>query len=434
MSTHVSLEPQAVFEHVAHVTAVFHLDSLTPQLETCQQLLSSPENVEVAVFGRFKAGKSSFLNSLAGIEVLPVGVVPVTSVITKLSFGEQSHVCIHYQDGVTSTVELSEVAEFVSEARNPENRKGVESVVISLPQLAAYKGITFVDTPGVGSVFQHNTATARDWLARVGAAIVAVSVDPPLTDQDVQMIQELQRFTPNIVVLLTKADLLRPTELEEVSAFVRGQIHEKVGLALSVFPFSLKANTTRFRETIDRELFAPLTDNAATHVEQLLWYKLATLLQQLAEYLEVARKGAEASEQERRLLWLQILGEQPEGRLLAEELRLVRNKLLAETRPKILARFLARRADLQEKLKRELEAKLHQWRGNLWKLTRHFEEWLYTSVPTALTDVSLSEQAFLTSLLENAPTCFFSPHRLFPSPPCGARGTCAGHSSDYPGL
>ena len=39
MSTESYSDPQLVFEHITHVTSVFHLVSLTPQLETCQRLL-----------------------------------------------------------------------------------------------------------------------------------------------------------------------------------------------------------------------------------------------------------------------------------------------------------------------------------------------------------------------------------------------------------
>src|ERR1035441_6578997 len=43
--------------------------------------------ISVAVLGRFKAGKSSFLNHFIGRNVLPVGVVPVTAVVTVIRYG-----------------------------------------------------------------------------------------------------------------------------------------------------------------------------------------------------------------------------------------------------------------------------------------------------------------------------------------------------------
>lgn len=43
----------------------------------------------VACFGQFKRGKSTLLNALLGEELLPVGVVPVTAVVTVLRHGVQ---------------------------------------------------------------------------------------------------------------------------------------------------------------------------------------------------------------------------------------------------------------------------------------------------------------------------------------------------------
>jgi ribosome biogenesis GTPase A len=40
-----------------------------------------------ACVGQFKRGKSTLINALVGEDLLPVGVIPVTSVVTILSYG-----------------------------------------------------------------------------------------------------------------------------------------------------------------------------------------------------------------------------------------------------------------------------------------------------------------------------------------------------------
>jgi hypothetical protein len=54
--------------------------------------------LEVAVVGEFKRGKSSLINALVGREVLPVGVLPLTSVPTVLERGEEGQV-VEFADG-----------------------------------------------------------------------------------------------------------------------------------------------------------------------------------------------------------------------------------------------------------------------------------------------------------------------------------------------
>jgi tRNA U34 5-carboxymethylaminomethyl modifying GTPase MnmE/TrmE len=58
----------------------YQLPSLRPLIESTRNL-TAREELSVAVVGRFKAGKSSFLNHFLGRDLLPVGVTPVTAVI-----------------------------------------------------------------------------------------------------------------------------------------------------------------------------------------------------------------------------------------------------------------------------------------------------------------------------------------------------------------
>lgn len=72
----------------ADLASRYQLGAIRPFLHACQ-LSAIREDLSIAVLGRFKAGKSSFLNHLIGRELLPVGVVRVTSVITELQGGPQ---------------------------------------------------------------------------------------------------------------------------------------------------------------------------------------------------------------------------------------------------------------------------------------------------------------------------------------------------------
>jgi predicted GTPase len=45
------------------------------QLEVAEGLLVQNQPIDVAILGQFKAGKSSFINSLLGKSILPVGAI-----------------------------------------------------------------------------------------------------------------------------------------------------------------------------------------------------------------------------------------------------------------------------------------------------------------------------------------------------------------------
>ena len=187
---------------VARVGAIcgrFGIDSLAPQLAACEEMLGGGGVVDVAVLGQFKAGKSSFLNGLIGAPIVPVDVLPSTAVVTRIGYGPRERVIVHGLAGEPFEIPLARLAEFVTERGNPANEKRVAVVDVELPSLAPYEGVRFVDTPGLGSVFAHNTKVSRDWIPRVGAALVAVSVNHPLSEDDLLLLNDVSLHTPEAV-------------------------------------------------------------------------------------------------------------------------------------------------------------------------------------------------------------------------------------------
>ena len=89
-----------------------------------------------------------------------------------------------------------------------------------------------------------------DWLPNVGLALVAVSVDPPLSQRDIDLLKSLYRYTPKVGVLLTKADLLSEPELEEVVQYVRAQFARNLAGTPQVFPYSTRPGFERFQRAL----------------------------------------------------------------------------------------------------------------------------------------------------------------------------------------
>jgi ribosome biogenesis GTPase A len=124
-----------IVDTVGNITDKLGLVSQERQLEAAQTLLSQNPPIDIAVLGQFKTGKSSFLNSLLGQNVLPVGVIPVTTAITRLQYGEEERVTVRHFDGTTISVPLANIASYTSEAQNPDNKKNVAIVDIELSSL-----------------------------------------------------------------------------------------------------------------------------------------------------------------------------------------------------------------------------------------------------------------------------------------------------------
>ena len=392
---------------VREVCHTFRIVSLNRQLEACKGLFTQNPLIDVAVLGQFKAGKSSFLNSLIGKPVLPVGVIPVTTVITRLYYGVKERAIITRFDGTAQEIDLSEIEDFTSELKNPGNQKDVEMVDIELPSLKEYAGLRLVDTPGLGSVFKYHMATSENWLPAVGTAVLAISADRPLSEDDVQLIQDLMKHTPKIILLLTKADLLSPEQQGEVVEFFKTTLIREIDRELPIYLYSIRAETEHLKQQIKTSLLMALSQNREKEFERILRHKILSLLKQCLTYLEIGLKAARQADQDREGLRKLILDEKLDPDLIREDLLVIARQNASQTRPLILKRLDdVTRPVLTKTLLEELNKEMPDWKGNLWKLTRQYEDWLTGSLTEQVEQVSKTERQHFLGTLKKAHASF----------------------------
>jgi len=180
----------------------------------------------VACIGQFKRGKSTLLNALVGDAVVPTGFVPVTAVPTVIRFGEELHARVRIRDGSWRDVDLSDLKEYVTEDRNPENRKAVDGAEVFVPSPLLSSGMCFVDTPGLGSVFTGNTATTQAFIPHIDAALVVVGADPPIAGEELALVESIGTQVQDLILVINKADRTSDPERAAVIQFTR-EILEK---------------------------------------------------------------------------------------------------------------------------------------------------------------------------------------------------------------
>ena len=377
---------------IASLADEFRLTSLQPQIGASRELLQRSNGIDVAVFGRFKAGKSSFLNHLTGRAVLPIGVVPLTAVITRLRYGERESAEVRFLDGAVNEIPVSEIGLYVGENENPNNAKHVAAVEVGLPELKPLAPLQFVDTPGLGSAFAHNTEVALNWLPHVGAALVAVSSDAPLSERDLALLKDLRRHTPKIVLLLTKADLLTEPQRMEVTAFVEAQLRREWDGGHLVFFYSIKPELAAMKAKLLTELLEPLRQNKDEAGCQILRHKLASLRDQTLNYLRVALAAATQAESARNALREKLAEERRQSGLLRSELSVFAREQSANALDAFLEQLQPTQTALQEKLTRELRGQFPQWNLRLPPLLDVWRGWLNEFLNRELAEVSRQQR------------------------------------------
>jgi GTP-binding protein EngB required for normal cell division len=380
----------------------FELDSLLPVLQACEALAGEDAFLDVAVLGQFKSGKSSLLNALLGADVFPVGALPVTAVVTRARAGPALSVRARHLDGTEEEVEPGRIAEFVTEAGNPHNRRQVAVVDVYSPALRRWPGLRLVDTPGLGSVFAHNTQATRDWLPNVAVALVVVSAERPLAEEDRRLLDEARRHAPRVVVVLSKVDLLSQAERQEMLAFLDRALRETGGGPVPLLPFSARVDRDSFASRLEEEVLLPLTRDLAGRRREALAHKQGHLVRACRGYLEVGLQAAERADEDRARLRAAVLDESVNAAVIRDELLLAEQRVCEGTRPAFEKALLAQEPAVRRRLTDELRAELPTWTGNLARQTERYEAWMARRLAEELAPLSAEAAPLGAELLGQA--------------------------------
>ena len=389
-------------ETIQTICGNFRIASLGPRIAALAEGLESGGVVDIAVLGQFKAGKSSFLNSLLERKVVPVHVLPATSVVTRIGFGPTDRAVVRRLSGEDEEIAISRLSEFVTEKGNPENEKRVSLVEVELASLGPFDGIRFVDTPGLGSIFSHNTQASMDWLPHVGGALVAVSVNHPFSSQDLSLLSEVFRHTPEVAILLTKADLVTQSQLDSVVEFTHRQIAQQTGRELPILPFSIHPSHAGLRAEVLSFLRRQIVAGREERFRGIMRHKARALLAECRSYLRLAAAAAESAGMAREELARVLRQEKEEMGAIRGEAAILARELKSRVRTTSGEKYHAHRGDLAERLRLALERQAGEWRGNFADTTRRFQEWLRESLERELMELSGRGEEYLSSYLLTA--------------------------------
>jgi hypothetical protein len=183
----------------------------------------------VACLGQFKRGKSSLINALVGEPILPTGVLPVTAIVTILRHGATMSARVHDDRGGMTAIAVSDLPAYVTEAGNPDNVKRIAAVEVFHPSPLLAGGLCLVDTPGLGSSSALATEVTERFVPQIDAVLAVLGADPPVTRDELALLEQASVETREFVFVINKADKLSDAELVDVQVFTSRLLAERLG-------------------------------------------------------------------------------------------------------------------------------------------------------------------------------------------------------------
>lgn len=167
----------------------------------------------LVVVGEFNAGKSAFINALAGEQVMEEGVTPTTAQVTLLRYGSERS----------------------SQHLEPQ------LLAVSAPA-DLLREIHIVDTPGTNAVIREHERITAGFVPRADLVLFVTSADRPFTETERTFLEQIRDWGKKVVIVINKIDILAgQRELAEVQSYVTDNARRLLGVTPEIFGVSARA-------------------------------------------------------------------------------------------------------------------------------------------------------------------------------------------------
>jgi GTP-binding protein EngB required for normal cell division len=274
---------------IAKFVADHQLMEVRPLLTAAAQR-ADMATVDVGIFGRTSAGKSSLINALLGEDFLPVDAVPVTAVPVRLESGIADSARVLFANGERRTVPCRELPLYATEDANPGNRLGVW--IIEATARGVQPGLRLMDTPGIGSLALSTSSQAMAWALRCEAGLVLVAASSALTREDLMLVEALHRAGASCDLLVSKIDLLDKGARQRSLDYIQYELARALGPdhAIPVTPISAREDGDDGLTAVSHRLNAMLAPDPTASAQNAFKRRLHKLVA-ATEAALVARKA-----------------------------------------------------------------------------------------------------------------------------------------------
>lgn len=197
-------------------------------INAMQERIAS-ELYRVAVIGEFKRGKSSLVNAIIGAQVLPTDILPMTAAVTRVTYGEERRIIVHYKDGRQEERSVEQLIDFATkfDAEKEKTAATIREIEVHYPSVLCKNHIDIIDTPGLNDN-EAMTDVTLGVLGDIDAAIMVISANEPLslTEQGLILNMIGQRQIRHIIFAVTHIDAVssRPARQDAMIDFIRGRL------------------------------------------------------------------------------------------------------------------------------------------------------------------------------------------------------------------
>jgi GTPase SAR1 family protein len=171
----------------------------------------------VGLLGITSCGKSTLVNGMFGMKIIPARVKPSSNRLILSRRGEGPRGIIHYNDKKPEEVTEMNLAERLAavgdEHNNPGNRIGVEEIELFAPNFLLSPDTVIVDTPGLGAYGYYDTherLTLHTFLPTVDLVVFVTTATANSDKEIVNYLKDIKGAGKPVILVQNKIDTVEP--------------------------------------------------------------------------------------------------------------------------------------------------------------------------------------------------------------------------------
>ena len=255
---------QQLLQSIQQATDIMRELKMSKEYGLCSELYKKlrDDAFKVVVMGRFKVGKSTFINALLGSgDVLPAKATPCTAVINEVKFSKERYAIIYFKHPIPSPlpklapnvkkyidgfqgkqvspikIDAKYLNQFVVIDDEAENQKdGVAQTPFSKAEIywdlpICEQGVEIIDTPGLDENMSRTDVT-KNYLSQADAIIFVMDCTAPCALTEMQSIDNdvLAAGHEYTIFVCNRIDVIKEKEQESIKQYMNKMLQSKTKL------------------------------------------------------------------------------------------------------------------------------------------------------------------------------------------------------------
>ncbi|MCD7972699.1 MAG: dynamin family protein [Candidatus Azobacteroides sp.] len=256
-----NIKKEQLQESISNSLVIFKDLNMTNEVEETRELKEKLEkdSFKVVVMGQFKVGKSTFINSLLGDEILPAYVTPCTAIINEVKYSEEKKAIIHFKNPVPNPypagleksikahidkhngtnvppveVPVSDMEKYVViNDYSIEQKEAVAQVPYEKAELfwdlpICKQGVEVIDSPGLNENISRTVVT-MSYLTKADAIVFVLNCQAICAENEMQVINKdiLESGHEYIFFVCNRINQIQLKERDRLKAFAYNKLKSK---------------------------------------------------------------------------------------------------------------------------------------------------------------------------------------------------------------